>query len=80
VTALVLYSTSACHLCELAEDLLRDVQAQQPGLQFEKVDIANDDQLIEHYGVRIPVLKRRSDGAELGWPFDDLALRQWLAG
>jgi hypothetical protein len=80
VTALVLYGTSACHLCELAEDLLLDVQALRPGLQFEKIDIANDDQLIERYGVRIPVLKRLSDGAELGWPFDDFTLREWLAG
>ncbi|MAY34748.1 MAG: thioredoxin family protein [Spongiibacteraceae bacterium] len=80
MTALVLYGTSACHLCELAEDLLLDVQALRPGLQFEKIDIANDDQLIERYGVRIPVLKRLSDGAELGWPFDDFTLREWLAG
>ncbi len=79
MTALVLYSTSACHLCELAEELLRDLQSQRAGLQVEKIDIANDDQLIELYGVRIPVLKRLSDGAELGWPFDDLALREWLA-
>ena len=80
MTALVLYGTSACHLCELAEDMLLDVQALRPGLQFEKIDIANDDQLIERYGVRIPVLKRLSDGAELGWPFDDFTLREWLAG
>ena len=80
MTALVLYGTSACHLCELAEDLLRDVKAQRPGLQFEKIDIANDDQLIERYGVRIPVLKRLSDDAELVWPFDDFTLREWLAG
>lgn len=60
--------------------MLLDVQALRPGLQFEKIDIANDDQLIERYGVRIPVLKRLSDGAELGWPFDDFTLREWLAG
>ncbi len=80
MTALILYGTSACHLCELAEDLLRDLQSQRADLQFEKIDIADDDQLMEFYGVRIPVLKRLRDGAELGWSFDDLALREWLAG
>jgi hypothetical protein len=62
-----LYGTSACHLCELAEQLILS-----PGdglsLAFEKVDIAESDELFERYGVRIPVLKH-PDGSELGWPF-----------
>ncbi len=69
---LVLYGTSACHLCELAEDLLRE-----SGRDFELVDIAGSDALFERYGVTIPVL-RRDDGQELNWPFDAVALAQFL--
>lgn len=75
----ILYGTSACHLCELAEALLH--QAQGAGLlaDFIKVDISDSDELMSRYGVRIPVLKRR-DGAELGWPFAAPELAAFLAG
>ena len=52
------------HLCEQAEDIVDYV-----GVPFEVVDITSDVELVRLYGIRIPVLKR-SDGAELGWPFD----------
>jgi hypothetical protein len=69
----ILYSTAACHLCELAEELLVASRAAAPGLAWEVVDISEDDALFERYGERIPVL-RFPGGDELGWPFtgDDL--------
>ena len=41
---------------------------------IEMVDIIESDELVHSYGERIPVLKRLTDGTELGWPFtlDDL--------
>ena len=45
------------------------------------VEIANDDQLFERYGLRIPVLAFDPLGEpsqELAWPFDEAELRQWL--
>ena len=69
-----LFSTSACHLCELAETLLY-----QAGVDYEVVDIAASDELFERYGVRIPVL-RAPDGRELGWPFDGPQLLAFIAG
>nr|WP_281388627.1 glutaredoxin family protein [Litorivivens lipolytica] len=77
---MILYSTSACHLCEMAEELLDEARSQGAPIQFEKVDIVDDDALMERYGVRIPVLRRRSDNAELGWPFDAVTLHRWLQG
>lgn len=73
----ILYGTSACHLCELAEALLQ--QAQGAGLlaAFITVDISDSDELMSRYGLRIPVLKRR-DGAELGWPFGAPELAAFL--
>ena len=69
---LILYGTSACHLCEQAAALL-----QAAGLEFEEVDISESDALFERYGVTIPVLKRE-DGVELNWPFDTASLCQFV--
>ena len=68
----VLYGTSACHLCEIAEAMLEG-----QGAVFDKVDISTSDDLFERYGVRIPVL-RRPDGRELGWPFSEAELAEFL--
>jgi glutaredoxin-related protein len=72
-TGLKLYGTEFCHLCEEAEAILREV-----GIEADHIDIAEDDELLEKYGIRIPVLKRVDTGAELGWPFDALAVSQFL--
>ncbi len=74
-----LYGTSACHLCELAEEMLLVFDSGGKGLVFEKVDISESDQLFERYGVRIPVL-RDPDGNELGWPFTDAQLHDFVEG
>ena len=62
---LVLYSTSGCHLCEEAQRVVHTAL----GAPVPEVDIAADDRLMAHYGVRIPVLQRTDTGAELDWPF-----------
>jgi len=71
---LLLYGTRCCHLCEQAEALLHETR-----LQFEYIDIAEDETLLERYGLRIPVIRRVDSGAELDWPFDKAALDR-LAG
>ena len=68
--AFVLYGTSACHLCELAEAVLSELLAQGRDWQIEIIDIADDDSLLERYGLAIPVLTHLGDDAELRWPFD----------
>lgn len=65
----ILYGTSACHLCELAQEIL-DATLNPAFFVVEKVDIADSDELIERYGVRIPVLQRKLNNTELNWPFD----------
>ena len=64
---LTLYGTRGCHLCDVAEGLLRQASAAR-ALDWVYVDIALDDALVAAYGERIPVL-RHADGRELGWPF-----------
>lgn len=63
-----LFGTLGCHLCEEAEARLMPFV--EHGLQVELVDIAEREDWVEAYGVRIPVLRRLDDGGELGWPFD----------
>ncbi len=69
-----LYGTAFCHLCEQAEAVLREI-----GIEADYIDIADDDELLEKYGIRIPVLKRADTGTELGWPFDAVAISRFLA-
>jgi hypothetical protein len=74
---LVLYSTTACHLCEQAEALLSPWVA--AGWRVAVDDVAASDALFERYGLAIPVLRRCDSGAELYWPFDGETLEDFLA-
>lgn len=69
-----LYGTRSCHLCEAAAEILR-----QAGAAAVHIDIAGDDRLLDKYGLRIPVLQRCDNAAELDWPFDAAAAARFLA-
>jgi hypothetical protein len=76
---LTLYGTAGCHLCEAAEEVLREVLAEREfEAQPKLVDIAGDGALLERYGLRIPVLRNEDSGTEIGWPFDAAGLRDFL--
>tara|TARA_R110002072_G_scaffold298816_2_gene473267 strand:+ start:13518 stop:13853 length:336 start_codon:yes stop_codon:yes gene_type:complete len=89
----VLYSTSACHLCEEAMSILSDLHEQMLSLAqnhnislsgervfvIDEFDIAADDELIESFGTRIPVLIFPKDKAELTWPFDIQQVYEFIA-
>jgi hypothetical protein len=77
VASFILYGTSACHLCEMAEEMIAAETQQGGHPAVAKVDISDSDELVERYGTRIPVL-RHPDGRELGWPFDPAQLRAFL--
>ena len=50
------------------------------GVRLRLVDIADSDALMERYGTRIPVLANTAVlGEEIGWPFDEAAVRGLLA-
>lgn len=66
--ALILYTTLGCHLCERAKEELWPVLTHF-GWRLEEVDIADSDELVSRYGIRIPVVARSDTGTELGWPF-----------
>ncbi|HEY8097377.1 MAG TPA: glutaredoxin family protein [Methylobacter sp.] len=72
---LILFGTSGCHLCEQAEII---VNACVPG-GVETVDIAEQEQWQERYAVRIPVLYDPETKQELGWPFDQAGVDDFIA-
>jgi hypothetical protein len=64
-----LYSTSHCHLCELAEAILVDL-ALSHDLSWTVIEIADDANLLVRYELSIPVLARLDKGHEMAWPFN----------
>lgn len=73
-----LLGTSGCHLCEVAERLVRRI-APNLGANIQHIDIASDDALVDAYGMKIPVLRtQEGKTSELNWPFDEESLIAWL--
>lgn len=70
MTQLVLYTTSHCHLCEQALELLIRLK-EQYAINWITKEISDDDDLIEKYGIRIPVIQRIDNQSELNWPFSE---------
>ncbi len=74
---LLFYTTEGCHLCEMAMALIQHtLDAEQ--YQIDAIEISDSDALIDLYGVRIPVLADPDSKAELGWPFDQQALVEFV--
>lgn len=71
-----LYTTLGCHLCEQQESLLALLLRGE--YRLEKIEISEDEALMERYGVRIPVLAD-AVGEELDRGFEPVRLADWLA-
>jgi len=76
--SLILYSTPACHLCETALELVEPLISSM-AIVIIKVDISNSDELVELYGIRIPVFCFENKDFEIGWPFTEQEFREFLA-
>ena len=72
---LFLFQRDDCHLCDLALEVLAAARAPE----FESVFIDGDTGLEARYGERIPVLRDDARDAELDWPFDADAVRDFMA-
>lgn len=64
----VLLGTEGCHLCEDATVILV-AAVQGVEVNVYQDDIAVSEEMVTRYGMRIPVLKHETSGAELDWPF-----------
>jgi len=84
--AILLLSTEACHLCELAQGVLQQVFSQpdmlvvspQANLQIYLQDIIDQPLWLDQYAEKIPVLLDESSGLTLEWPFDASQATLWL--
>lgn len=74
---LLLYTSVGCHLCEQAEAVI-EPWLQPYALELEAIEIADSDELLERYGIRIPVVRLENSQQDLGWPFDSASLRRYL--
>jgi len=77
VRSFELMTTLGCHLCDDAAQLLVATMSDQLH-EVELVEIADDDRLMERYATRIPVLRDVNSGQELGWPFDQQLLIEFI--
>jgi hypothetical protein len=69
---LLLYFTDGCHLCDDAVRLL-----EQTNSAYSKVDIIQDQKLVDLYGDAIPVLEDEN-GNTLNWPFNLQQLNDFM--
>jgi glutaredoxin len=53
---LTLYSKPDCHLCDEMKAVLKRVLATRDRIALEEIDISNNPELLDHYGLEIPVL------------------------
>ena len=65
---LTFYTTAGCHLCELAADLVSQLN-NKCDVAVVEIDIVTDEKLAGRYGTRIPVVRRGDTQQELSWPF-----------
>ena len=69
---LILFGTSGCHLCSIAENIVAQASDKcAMAIRLIEKDIADADALVELYGTRIPVLRVEDCDRELCWPFTE---------
>ena len=73
MSQVTLYAKTDCHLCNVAIELLK-----QFDLSLSIIDIQSQEELMERYGLLIPVVLFE-DGTSLNWPFDAAAIQSQLS-
>lgn len=61
---MILYTRPGCHLCDLVAAMLKEAE-----IAWQAVDIDEDPELEERYGITVPVIRDPGSGRELGYPF-----------
>ena len=72
-----LYTTLGCHLCEKALSMIPHLKSIGIATTVEAIEIADSDEMIKRYGIRIPVIAREDD-KEIDWPFSISDLERFL--
>jgi glutaredoxin len=75
LTQVLFYSTSGCHLCDEALEVLTPV-CHEFGLEVKQIDICTNEKLEQLYETRIPVISLQQQ--ELDWPFTAAEARNFF--
>jgi hypothetical protein len=76
---LLLFGTAGCHLCEQAEEIIRECLLSDYDKVIEVIDIAEQEHWQARYAVRIPVLYDTSSEKELAWRFEQADVIAFIA-
>lgn len=84
--AILLLSTEACHLCEIAQQVLAQAFNQprmqdlvkQHQLDVYLQDIIDQPKWLDLYAEKIPVLLDEDSGLTLEWSFDAIDVVSWF--
>jgi hypothetical protein len=77
---LLLFGTSGCHLCEQAGEIIRECLSDRFEQWVETVEITEVEQWQTQFAVRIPVLYHPETQKELGWPFNQIQVEEFIIG
>ena len=75
---LLFLGTAGCHLCEQAEEIIRECLPNDYDEVVETIDIAEQEHWQARYAVRIPVLYDSSSEKELAWRFEQAEVRAFI--
>ncbi|MEH7352825.1 glutaredoxin family protein [Neobacillus drentensis] len=67
-TIITLYTRNRCPLCDKAKAAILELK-KESDFELKEIDIESSDELIERYGLMIPVV--HLDGEEVGFGFVD---------
>ncbi|RFU67085.1 glutaredoxin family protein [Bacillus sp. V59.32b] len=62
---LLLYTREKCPLCDKAKKIL-DELVDEIGISYKEIDIYSDDDLLERFGLMIPVLEWQGEMIQYG--------------
>lgn len=68
------YTKDGCPLCDEGLAILCTFS----GLDIEHIDIEMDEKAFDEYAWRIPVIVRADNNLELGWPFNNTDVEDFL--
>lgn len=75
-------TTKGCHLCDQALDVIAEFNQLMAEhdfmLELDIIEIADNEDLVLHYGTQIPVLMHEPSGKELKWPFESAQIYHFL--
>lgn len=78
---IIFFTTFGCYLCEKVEQMFSQYfyeKGHAIDFELEVFDIIDDENILQKYRTKIPVLKNHKTKQEICWPFDYSEFKNWL--